>query len=159
MNYQIAIKELPDVIVYSKRMVVPNYNAYFDIIPKLGEVVTAANPGLKCSEPAYCFIIYHDGEYREKDIDVEFCEAVEAVGNEVDGIVFKKMEKIPTAACVYHKGPYATLGAAYAFVFKWIEDNGYVPCEGPRESYVDGIWNKEDENEWLTELQIPIIKR
>lgn len=159
MNYQVALKELPEVIVYSKRMVVQNYNAYFEIIPKWGEVVTAANPELKCSEPAYCFVIYHNGEYREKDIDVEFCEAVEAFGNEVDGVVFKKMDKIPTAACVYHKGPYSTLGSAYAFVFKWIEDNGYVPFEGPRESYIDGIWNKEEENEWLTELQVPIIKK
>ena len=74
-------------------------------------------------------------------------------------IEFKKMDKILTAACVYHKGSYSTLGAAYAFVFKWIEDNGYVPCEGPRESYIDGIWNKEDENDWLTELQVPIIKK
>ena len=28
----------------------------------------------------------------------------------------------------------------------------------PRESYIDGIWNKESKDEWLTELQIPVTK-
>ncbi len=159
MSYQVALKELPEVIVYSKRMLIPNYNAYFEIIPKLGEDITAANPDLKCIDPPYCFIIYHDGEFREKDIDVEFCEAVESFGNEIEGVKFKKIEKVPVAACVYHKGPYSTLRDAYAYVFKWIADNGYATCEGPRESYIDGIWNKEDENDWLTELQVPIVKK
>ena len=25
-----------------------------------------------------------------------------------------------------------------------------------RESYIDGIWNKESEEDWLTEIQLPI---
>ena len=28
-----------------------------------------------------------------------------------------------------------------------------------RESYIDGVWNKDDESEWLSELQIPVRKR
>lgn len=28
-----------------------------------------------------------------------------------------------------------------------------------REVYIDGIWNKEDEEEWLSEIQIPIQKK
>ena len=57
-----------------------------------------------------------------------------------------------------HKGPYSELPAAYAAVFKWVDDNGYVPSENPRESYIDGIWNKPDQAEWLTELQVPITR-
>lgn len=152
MSYEVVLKELPEIIVYSKRMVIPNYDAYFEIIPKIGEEIKAANPDLKCAVPEYCFIIYHDGEYKEKDIDVEFCEAVTSFGKDTETIKFKKMDRVPVAACVYHKGPYSTIGNAYAHLFKWIADNGYTPCEGPRESAIDGIWNKEDENEWLTEL-------
>ncbi len=48
MSYQVALKELPEVIVYSKRMVIPNYNAYFDIIPKLGEVVAYSGGYSNC---------------------------------------------------------------------------------------------------------------
>mgnify|MGYP001488474173 CR=1 FL=1 len=156
MNFQVAIKELPEVIVYSKRMTIPNYDVYFDIIPTLGEEVTKANPELECAEPPYCFVIYHDGEYKEKDIDIEFCEAVTGFGIEVAGVVFKKIDFVPKAACLYHKGPYSAIGASYAYLFKWIHDNGYTSVQPPRESYIDGIWNKDDENDWLTEIQAPV---
>ena len=42
------------------------------------------------------------------------------------------------------------------FAMKWVEENGYVVSEAPRESYIDGIWNKESDEEWLTEIQIPV---
>ncbi len=159
MNYEVALKELPEVIVYSVRMVIPDYNYYFEIIPRIGKEVSKVNPELKCAVPEYCFVIYHDGEYKEENIDIEFCEAVISFGKDTETIKFKKLEKIDNAACVYHKGPYSSIGNAYAHLFKWIEDNGYLPSDNPRESYIDGIWNKEDENDWLTELQIPIIKK
>lgn len=108
--------------------------------------------------PEYCFIIYHDGEYKEKDIDVEYCEAVDRMGVDTDDIKFKKIESV-TAVSVMHKGPYSGLGKAYAYIFKWIEDNGYTVIDNPRESYIDGIWNKESEEDWLTELQVPIMKK
>jgi len=57
-----------------------------------------------------------------------------------------------------HKGDYAGLPKAYAYAFKWIEENGYQVLDNPRESYIDGIWNKESKDEWLTELQIPVTK-
>ncbi|MFW6035407.1 MAG: MerR family transcriptional regulator [Halothermotrichaceae bacterium] len=159
MSYEVVLKELPEVIVYSKRMVIPDYDYYFKVIPKIGEEVSRANPDLKCADPAYCFVIYHDGEYKEKNIDVEFCEAVEEMGNDTEDIKFKKIDKVDKAACVYHKGSYDNLGEAYAHLFKWIEDNNYRPSDHPRESYIDGIWNKEDESEWLTEIQIPVVKK
>lgn len=157
MNYQAVIKELPECIVYSKRMVIPTYESYFDLIPAIGEEVIKANPDLKCTVPEYCFNIYHDGEYKEKDIDVEFCEAVEKMGVDIGDIKFKKIDSV-NAVSVMHKGSYSKLGEAYSYAFKWIEDNGYSVIDLPRESYIDGIWNKENEEDWLTELQIPIRK-
>lgn len=159
MIYQVVLKELPEVIVYSKRMVIPNYDAYFEIIPKIGQEVKANNPNLKCTVPEYCFNIYRDGEYKEENIDVEFCEAVESFGKDTESIIFKKMERVPFAACIYHKGSYSTIGNAYACLFKWIADNGYTVNDSPRESYIDGIWNKDDESQWLTELQVPVVKK
>ncbi|KNZ40492.1 MerR family transcriptional regulator [Acetobacterium bakii] len=158
MNYQAVIKELPECIVYSKRMVIPNYDAYFKLVPAIGEEVKKANPTLKCAVPEYCFIIYHDGEYKETNIDVEYCEAVTEWGTETDNIKFKKMPSI-SAVSVMHKGAYDTLGNAYAYVFKWIEENGYIATDSPRESYIDGIWNKENKEDWLTEVQVPVKKK
>lgn len=158
MNYVATVKELPECIVYSKKMTIPNYDAYFEILPALGEQVKEKYPDLKCVVPEYCFIIYHDGEYKEKDIHVEYCEAVDKMELDFDGIVFKKMEPV-TAVSVMHRGPYSELSQAYAYAFKWIEENNYTIADSPRESYIDGIWNKESDADWLTELQVPITKK
>jgi len=115
------------------------------------------NSNLKCAVPEYCFIEYHDREYKEYDINVEYHEAVEDFGVESDTIKFKKLPSI-TIASVMHKGAYSSLKNAYAYVFKWIAENCYEINGDPRESYIDGIWNKESEEEWLTELQVPVIK-
>src|SRR6056297_2440465 len=158
MNYEVVLKALDEVIVYSKQMKVPNYDYYFESIPKIGEKIVAANPGLKCLEPNYCFTIYLDGEYKKENFEVEVCEAVTDYGTPVDDIVFKTIDAVENAACVYHKGSYDTIGQAYAYLFKWIDENGYEAIDNPRESYIDGIWNKNRPEEWLTELQVPIQK-
>ena len=158
MEYNPVIKNLPSCIVYYKEMVVPDYNSYFELIPKIGETVVKANPDLKLIEPEYCFIKYLENEYKEKDIHIEYNEAVEKFGKEVEDIKFKKIESIK-ALCIMHKGAYKDLNKAYAFAFKWIEENGYELSESPRESYIDGIWNKENEEDWLTEVQFPIRKK
>ena len=155
MNYQAVIKEIPSCIVYSKRIRIPDYNAMFEIIPAIGAEVTRMNPGLECTVPEYCFNVYHDGEYREKDIDMELCESVTDFGIEGNGITFKRLPDTLVVS-VLHKGPYETIGDAYAFVYKWIEDNSYEAVDNPRESFIDGIWNKDDKNDWLTEVQVPV---
>lgn len=50
------------------------------------------------------------------------------------------------------------MAASYESVLKYVEDNGYEIVGAIRESYIDGVWNKEDESEWLTEIQVPIRK-
>lgn len=158
MEYKAIIKKLPKCIVYYKEMMVPDYNSYFELIPALGEAITKANPGIKCIKPEYCFIKYLENEYKEKNIHIEFNEAVDRIGNEVDGIKFKGIESVD-AVCIMHKGPYKDFNKAYAYAFKWIEENGYELVDSPRESYIDGIWNKESEEDWLTEIQFPIRKK
>ncbi|MDR1796902.1 MAG: MerR family transcriptional regulator [Clostridiales Family XIII bacterium] len=157
MSYQVVVKEVPACTVFSYRTVVPAYGDLMSLMPEVGAKVAAANPGVKCADPEYCFIVYHDGEYREKDIDIEICQAVTSRGKDADGVVFKEMPAASVAS-VYHKGPYEQLGAAYAALTAWVGANGYKPAGEPRESYIDGIWNKDSAEEWLTEIQFPVVK-
>ncbi len=153
--YTPIIKELPEVIVASMRQVVESYEAFFHLLPNV-MAKEMKRVDCVCAVPEYCFNIYHDGEYKEKDIDVEMCEAVTQMKEDTEIIKFKKINRVPNAVCVLHMGPYESLREAYAFVFNWIKDNNYEVVEHPRESYIDGIWNKESEEEWLTELQVPV---
>jgi len=158
MNYVATIKELPECIVYSTRIALPNYDAYFEVIPEIGERLAEKYPDLKCAKPEYCFAVYLDGEYKEKDFNIEFCEAVDKMYPDFDDIKFKRIEPA-TVVSVMHRGSYEKIGQAYTFALKWIEDSGYTVADSPRESHIDGIWNKDSEENWLTELQIPVVKK
>lgn len=157
MNYNPVIKSLPQVIVASMRTVVDSYNSYFTVVPKMGEEMNRL--GAVCAEPAYCFNMYHDKEYKTENIDVEVCESVVDYCQDSDMVKFKKIETVDTALCIFHKGPYEGFREAYAFAYEWIEDNEYEVVGLARESYIDGIWNKESGAEWLTEIQIPVKKK
>ncbi len=154
MTYSPIIKKLPEVIVASMRTIIPSYNTYFDLVPRMGEEMK--KKGAVCREPEYCFTIYHDGEYKESNIDVEICEAVKRACENSENVQYKTMDVVETAACVLHKGPYTTIRNAYSFLFDWIKENHYETVGNPRESYIDGIWNRDNEKDWLTELQVPV---
>ena len=153
---RVEIRELPEVIVASYRTTIPDYNALFKVVPHMGDIMR--KQGAVCRIPEYCFNIYHDGEYREKDIDVEICEAVNEFCSDGDGVTYKRTEAVPTAAVIMHKGGYDSLRKTYSEILTWIEANGYDVIDKARESYIDGIWNRENPEDWRTEIQIPVRK-
>ena len=156
-NYNVTIKELPEVIVAYLRTVIQSYDDLFHLMPEvLGPEMERL--GCKCAEPEYCFNVYHYEEYRDHDIDVSLCQAVTERKEDSDVAKFQTVARVPQAACLLHKGPYRALRNAYTFAAQWIEQNGYRLAGPPRESYIDGIWNKESEEDWLTELQFPVEK-
>ena len=116
-----------------------------------------ANQDITHETQAYSLTHNHDKEYKEKNIDVEFCEAVDDLGKNEGDIIFQVIPAI-TAVTVIHKGPYDSLRNAYIYLTQWVEDNGYLLTNSPRESYIDGIWNKQDSAEWMTEIQFPVKK-
>ena len=90
---------------------------------------------------------------------IETCEAVTEVKKDTEQLQFKVLPKVEEAACIFHKGSYDTLSKSYDSLLKFIEDNGYLIRGNIRESYIDGVWNKDSEEEWLTEIQIPVCKK
>ena len=158
MQYQAVLKEIPSYTVLSYQKTLPNFGGIQGMIQEMEAIAARTNPGLVCLEPAYCFMVYLDGEYRETDIHAEYCQAVAAPGKDGEGIVFKQLPATEVVS-VLHQGAYDGLGAAYAFAFQWMEANGYEPTEHPRERYIEGIWNRRDVQEWITEVQIPVKRK
>lgn len=158
MKYQAVIKEIPKCIVFSATYTIPDYAALNEVMPKLAKIVAKVNPDIRCVQPDYCFNVYLDGEYRESDINVEVCQAVTKKGKDGKDFIFKEVPAVKVVS-VLHRGPYDNLGAAYAYAMQWVEQNGYKIVDNVRESYIDGIWNKENADDWLTEIQVPIERK
>lgn len=155
MRYQATVKEIPEYTVYYKRGVVPSYQDLGAFIVGSAEECRAANPDLRCVEPDYCFVTYLDPEHKERDIRIEYAQAVKRAGVPVGDIGFRVLPAAKVVSVV-HKGPYEDLGEAYAFALQWLSDNGLKPADNIREQYIDGVWNRDDPNQYLTEIQIPV---
>ena len=114
--------------------------------------------GCRCSLPEYCFTHYLEPGYKEDHILIETCEAVTEKKEDSALVKFRELPEI-TAACIFHKGSYNKFPETYAAILRFIEDNGYEICGNIRENYIDGIWNKDREEDWLSEIQIPVRMR
>lgn len=149
-------KSLPSRIFATHRREVDSYEELFNLCPNvIGPEMQRL--GCVCPEPHYCFTIEHQEEYG-KDIDIEYFEAVTRSGEGSEVIKFKELPQVPVALCVNHYGPYEAMPQAFAELYAYAELNGYTPTELARFNYIDGIWNRESVDEWLTEIQLPVQK-
>ena len=150
-----SIQSLPEIIVASHREVLPDYAAIGSmcveiIAPEMQRL------GCKCPPPGYCFTVEHDREYKPTDVDIEYCEQVEEMGEDSAIIQFKRLPAVPKALCMKHVGPYERFYESYIEAFRYIEEHGYKPVGQFRTCYVDGVWNQKDPEKWLSIIQIPI---
>ena len=155
MKETITVKELPACTVYYKDGVVRDFGEIAEFVLTAGRECLESNPTMKCASPDYCFVSYLDGEYRENDLKIRYAEAVEEAGVESETIRFMRLSPVK-AVCMQHRGAYEGLRAAYQKILQYVEENGMEMAELPRERYIDGCWNKDDPNDYLTEIQIPV---
>lgn len=146
----VLIKKIPKVTVAAMKSKIESYDDLFEIMPKMGALME--KNGCECSLPEYCFTNYIT---TTGEIIIETCEAVVEAKSELENLYFKEFPEVQ-AACIFHKGSYNNLAQSYEQLLKFIEENGYKICGDFRESYIDGVWNKNDESGWLTEIQIPV---
>ncbi len=150
-----SIQSLPEIIVASHREVLPNYAAIGPMcVNKIGPEMQRL--GCKCPPPGYCFTVEHDKEYTPTDVDIEYCEQVEEMGEDSVIIQFKRLPAVPKALCMKHIGPYERFYESFIEAFRYIDEQGYKPIGQHRTCYIDGVWNQEDPEKWLSVIQIPI---
>lgn len=152
----VLIKSLPEVIVASMTRRIDSYDDLFVMMPEMGQEMEGL--GCQCAMPEYCFTSYPEPGYKEEQVLVEACEAVTELKADTDKIKFKVIPGVLHAACIFHKGSYSTLPSSYTSVLQYIEENGLLINGSIRENYIDGVWNKDSEEQWLTEIQIPVCK-
>ena len=156
LSAPVLIKTIPETTVAFMQIRLESYDRLFDRMPEMGALMEKA--GCECALPEYCFTNYLEPGYKDGDIPVEICESVVEAKKETGKLRFKTLPEI-RAACVFHKGSYRTFSESYEAVLRYIEENGYEIAGEIRESYIDGIWNKDDESQWLSEIQVPVKRK
>ena len=156
LSAPVLIKTIPETAVVFMRIRLESYDRLFERMPEMGALMEKA--GCTCALPEYCFTGYLEPGYKDEDILVEICESVVEAKKETGELHFKALPEIQ-AACIFHKGSYRTFPESYEAVLRYIEENGYEIAGEIRESYIDGVWNQDDESEWLSEIQVPVRRK
>jgi DNA-binding transcriptional MerR regulator len=153
--YEVVVKKVEPQLVATVRGVVPTPPEQGGLWQKLGAYLSER----KASSAGPCFTLYHDVEYKERDLDLEVCEPLTAP---VPGNERVRVYELPGAermAATIHHGPFVTIGEAYQAIMQWIEANGcriVGPC---REVYLQTAQNgSQTDPNTVTEIQFPIEK-
>ena len=156
LSAPVMVKTIPETVCAVMRRRIDSYDALFEIMPEMGGYMEDA--GCTCALPEYCFTQYLEPGFQEAQILVEVCEAVTEKKADRGCLRFRTIPET-RAACIYHKGSYRDFPKTYEVILRYIEENGYEICGNIRESYIDGVWNKDSEDKWLSEIQIPVVKK
>ena len=156
-NYDITIKKLEPVQVLSLRETIPSYSDEGDLWHKMYRLLSKnALPMAVSSGSIYS--IYHDFDYKEKDVDVEICVPWDGDATRVEGLTCRALEEVPVAVCVVSDGPYENIAAANAYAATWIQENGYEIIGNSRGMGIRHPGNERDPDSFCTEVQFPARK-
>lgn len=155
IHYNVAIKAVPAYQVLSLRRVMPDYYAEGLLWKELSafahenRVVVSQNT----------FTIYHDPDHRDKDVDMEVCVPVAKPGKSQGDFVFYNTEPAAHMACTLVYGPFENIAGSYASFANWLQAHSQYRMAGKsRQTVHRGPWNEEKPENYLTEIQIPLIK-
>lgn len=156
LSSPVLVKTIPGTTVAAMKIRIESYDGLFDRMPAMGALMEKV--GCECAVPEYCFTNYLEPGYKDEDVLVEICESVVTAKEETGGLYLRTLPEIQ-AACIFHKGSYRSFAESYETVLKYIEENGYEIAGEIRESYIDGVWNQDDESQWLSEIQVPVRRK
>ena len=154
MHYHVSIKSIPSYQVLSYRKILPSYYAEGGMWQEMAAF--AAQNHIETSQDT--FSIYHDSDYREEQVDVELCVTVEKSGENRGAFVFRNTEPVPVMACTMVYGSFSNIAGAYLGLAKWLQKNSRYQMAGQSRQIVHrGPWNEENEENYLVEIQIPLL--
>lgn len=155
MVYEVELKKLEAVKVLSLRGIIPKYNQESLLWEKLGRYI--GENGIACHSDGYS--TYFDEEYKESNPDVEIAIPVDALGESRGEFVYQEYPAVELAATLRFSGPFdGGYDAAGDKLAHWMEENGYAFAGNLRGHVIVSPEDQPDPEQWLTELQVPVVK-
>jgi len=155
IHYNVSIKSIPSYQVFSLWQIVPNYYAEGQLWEEMSAFAEKNNIPISSNT----FTIYHDTDYKEKDVDIEVCAPAARMDENIDSFVYCKTESVPIMACTMVHGEFKNIAAAYIAFANWLQEhNQYKMAGQSRQAVHRGPWNEQNPDKYLTEIQIPLEK-
>lgn len=150
LAYYAYIKKEPALNVMAESVHVGYYRDLIPLFYDFAENIVVNNCTLLL--PEYCTIEYDSYSFKESDINAIFNIGVARAGGNV-----KCHVKSPkTYLCTVHNGGYDTIGNAYSFLEGYMKLNQLEQIGNTSERYIENYLSQKEENDYLTEIRIPI---
>lgn len=107
-----------------------------------------------------CMMLYHRGWWDLDDsvnLDVEVVEPVIKVFEGSEEVRVYELPSIAKVACIIHMGSFVTISKTFDALFEWIKKNKYSISGPIREIYHKGDWATTNPDEYITEIQVPVM--
>lgn len=156
MSYNVTLKTLPQRYVASVRQIIPAYEQeciLWDILMQETEPMK-----IQDGDPCYTLAIFHDGEYKESNVEVEVQKSVKGCYPNTDHVVFKTEPSVLIASATY-KGGYEKIDEVNTAVANWVQDNGYDFNGLSFNIYHVSPHETQNPEEWVTEVCYPVKKK
>ncbi len=156
MTYEIIMKTIPQRQAACLRQIISRYNREGDLWHLLCQELTPQNP--QFANPPLDMAIYHDQEFKERDVDVEIQTSIIGDYCDTEHIRIKQLPPV-TVASVTFSGAYEQLSAVAQCAAEWIDANDYRINGTMFTIYHMGPHQSQDPANWLTECCLPIIAK
>lgn len=156
MSYNVTLKELPERYVASVRKVIPSYQQEGMLWGILMQETAPLE--MQDGDPCYTLAIFHDGEFKESNVDVEVQKSVRGSYKNTENVVFKTEPPVLIASATY-KGSYEKVDAVNEAVANWVNDNGYDFNGLSFNIYHVSPHETQNPDEYVTEVCYPVKKK
>lgn len=154
-EYAIEVKPVSDQMIGCIRDQAENYQSVGPLYEEL--MVELDKHALEIAGPALG--IFYDEEYKETDVDVEVAIPVKAeAGLEAGRFKVRRLAGHPTMASLTRVGPWDDFTPAYQALMEWIQAEGWRIIGPNRELYLKGPESGVPAQEFIVEIQFPVVK-
>ena len=153
MNFNVTLKMMPELYVASVRMSIPTYQEEGMLWQTLMRETAPLH--IQDTDPSYALAIFHDGEFKEAEVDVEVQKSVKGRYQDTAHVTFKTTPAVEIASCTY-KGSYDKMGEVNAAVAGWVEQNGYEMSGLSFNIYHVSPHEASNPEEFVTEVCYPV---
>ena len=155
---EIAIKRVEPILIASTRK---NINkGDFEVTGNMWSVVNSFIDKAEVKRTNPCMILFYNSTWNfeiSESWDIEVAEPVTKWVANNDTVKVYELPAVDKMACVVHHGSFNTIGETYKAINQWIEKNNYKISGPVREIYHKGEWVTNNPEEYITELQFPLI--
>lgn len=155
-KYDIQVRTIPERFVASVRKVIPDYSQEGILWGIFCEETARMN--IQDGPAPLCAAVYHDGEYKESDVDIEIQKSVTGVYPDTEHVKFKTVPAVQVVSAIF-RGAYHQIGAVNEAIATWIAASDYEFDGLFFNIYHVSPYETRNPDEFVTEVCYPVRKK